>query len=128
MSNQLDARIAKRFDFIVFQNQSFDPVLTFLDADGGAIVLAGGTAKLSVRQDANCDCIGCAGDTSFDLVYKQDFTPVISGVNSNELAFDDVIKLSPGNYKYDLLIEFLGGYKSYFLYGTFKVKKAYTNI
>lgn len=131
MSNQLDATVAKRLDITVKQGQSFDAVLTFLDADAQPISLAGGTAKMSVRKQAGCDddCSGgCAGETSFDLLYKQDFEPAITGANSNQLAFDDVIRLSPGNYKYDILVEFLGGYKLYFLYGTFKVRRSYTKL
>lgn len=127
MSTQLDATVAKRFDITVKQAQSFDPILTFLDSDGQPVVLSGGTAKMSVRQDSSCvHTCGCAGDTPFDAVYEQDFTPAI--VNTNQIAFDDVIRLSPGTYKYDLLVEFLSGYKTYFLYGTFKVKKSYTKL
>lgn len=130
MSNQLDATVAKRFDITVFQNQSFDAVLTFLDSDAQPISIAGGVAKMSVRKQAGCDddCAPCSGDTPFDLVYKQDFSPIVTGLNNNQVAFDDVILLSPGNYKYDLLVEFASGYKLYFLYGTFKVKRSYTDI
>lgn len=129
MSNQLDATVAKRFDITVKQAQSFDAVLTFLDSDGGAISLAGATAKMSVRQQGSCNTqCGCTGDTPFEAVFEQDFSPDVTGINSNQLAFDDVIRLSPGNYKYDLLIEFLSGYKLYFLYGTFKVRKSYSKL
>jgi hypothetical protein len=125
----LDASIAKRFDITVKQGQSFDAVLTFLDDDAQPISLAGGTAKMSVRQTAspNDDC-GCIGDTPFDAIYKQDFSPTVTGINNNQLAFDDTILLSPGRYKYDLVVEFLTGYTLYFLYGTFKVLKSYTKI
>lgn len=130
MSQQLDARVAKRFDITVMQNQSFDAVLTFLDSDGAPVSLAGGVAKLSVRKDDGCcnDCDPCRGDSPFDLVYKQDFYPSVTGLNSNQIAFDDIIKLSPDNYKYDLMVEFPSGYKSFFLYGSFRVKTSYTYI
>lgn len=130
MSNQLDATVAKRLDITVKQGQTFDAVLTFLDSAGAAISLAGATAKMSVRKQAGCedDCIWCAGETSFDLIYKQDFEPIVTGANNNQLTFNDTIKLSPGNYKYDLLVEFAGGDKLYFLYGTFKSRRSYTKL
>lgn len=128
--SQLDASIAKRFDITVKQNQTFDAILTFLDSDGEPVALSG-IAKMSVRKEdccGGCDCDNEIRNTPFDLIYKQDFSPSITGLNSNQLAFEDLIILSPGNYKYDLLIEFQNGYREYFLFGTFKVKKSYTAI
>lgn len=127
MSNTIDASVAKRFDFIVKQNQTFNPLLTFTDSTGAPVSLAGATAKLSVRMQAGCNSsCGCDGETPFDLVYKQDFYATVIGVSNNQLQFDDLIKLSPDLYKYDLLIEFNTGEQKYFLTGTFKVKKSYT--
>lgn len=126
MSNQLDASIAKRFDFIVKQNQTFNPLLTFTDNDGAPISLAGASAKLSVRSTGCNTTCGCDGETPFNLVYKQDFYGTVTGASNNQLQFDDIILLSPDTYKYDLLIEFSSGERQYFLTGNFKVKKSYT--
>lgn len=127
MSNQLDASIAKRFDITVKQNQTFNPLLTFTDSDGAPISLAGATAKLSVRHGGVCHAhCGCSSDLGFDIVYKQDFYGTVTGVSNNQLQFDDIVLLSPDTYKYDLLIVFNTGIRQYFLTGTFKVKKSYT--
>lgn len=126
MSTQLDASIAKKLDFTVKQNQTFNPLLTFTDNAGAPVSLAGASAKLSVRSQGCCNTCGCDGETPFDLVYKQDFYATIVGVGNNQLQFDSIIELSPGNYKYDLLIEFNTGERQYFLTGSFKVKKSYT--
>jgi len=127
MSNILDASVAKKFDIVVKQNQTFNPVLTFVDGDNAAIDLTGSTIKLSVRQDVNCAC-GCNGDTPFDLVYKQDFYGTVSGSGHNIVSFNDIVKLSEGTYRYDLLVLFSDDTQKYFLTGSFRVKKSYTNI
>lgn len=126
MSNQLDASIAKKLDFIVKQNQTFNPLLTFTDNAGAPISLAGATAKLSVRSQGCYNTCGCNGETPFNLVYKQDFYADVSGISNNQLQFDNIIELSPGLYKYDLLITFSSGENQYFLTGSFRVKKSYT--
>lgn len=126
MSTQLDASIAKRFDFIVKQNQTFNPLLTFTDNAGAPISLAGASAKMSVKAGSCHHSCGCDGDTGFDLVYKQDFYATIVGVSNNQLQFDSIVELSAGTYKYDLLIEFSNGDQQYFLTGNFKVKRSYT--
>lgn len=126
MSNIIDASVAKRYNFIVKQNQTFDPLLTFTDSVGAPISLAGATAKLSVRARACGHTCGCDGDAGFDLVYKQDFYGTVTGGSNNQLQFNDLVRLSPDLYKYDLLIEFNTGEQQYFLEGTFKVKKSYT--
>lgn len=125
MSTQLDASIAKKLDFTVKQNQTFNPLLTFTDNAGAPISLAGASAKLSVRSQG-CHTCGCDGDTPFDLVYKQDFYADIVGASNNQLQFDSIVELSPGLFKYDLLIEFASGERQYFLAGSFRVKKSYT--
>lgn len=129
MANQIDATIAKKLDITVKQNQTFNAVLTFIDADNTPIDLSGAIVKLSVRQDALCGCeFGCAGDSPFEAVYKQDFEGSISGADNNIVTFDDIIKLSPGTYKYDMLIVFPDESKKYFLTGNWRVKRSYTNI
>lgn len=129
MSNQLDASVAKRLDITVKQNQTFNATITVLDDAGVAINLTGADVKMSVRQQT-CGGGGCydfAFD-SFDLVYKQDFVPTITGGSMNVLEFFDVVKLTDGIYKYDLLVEYPSTLKQYILTGTFKVKKSYTSI
>lgn len=128
MSNQLDATIAKRYDITVKQNQTFNPLLTFTDSAGAPIDLTGSTAKLSVRQTGACNTCDRNFDSPFDLLYHQDFLPTITGADSNQLQFNEVVKLSPGLYKYDLLIEYTSGEKAYFLTGNFRVKRSYTSI
>lgn len=130
MSNQLDATIAKRLDITVKQNQTFNTEITLLNNDNTPYGIAGATVKMSVRQQA-CGCGGGCMDYAcdgFDIVYKQDFTPNITGAGDNVLEFDEVVKLSPGTYKYDLLVSYGDGLKKYLLTGTFKVKKSYTSI
>lgn len=128
MSNQLDASIAKRLDITVRQNQTFDVSLTFNNEAGDPVSLTDAVAKLSVRQGGCNHSCGCDGDTPFDLVYKQDFNGEILGAGSNIIAFNDLVILSPGTYKYDLLVEYPSNYQRYLLFGTFKVKKSYTTI
>lgn len=126
MSNQLDATIAKRLDIIVKQNQTFDAIINLHDLNDAPIDLTGMNFKLSIRDNGcNSDC-GCNGDTPFSLIYKQDMIPVISG--NGQISFNDIIILSPGTYKYDLLAEYPDGKQKYFLAGSFKVKKSYTEI
>lgn len=125
MPNTLNATIAKNFSFEVKQNQTFDPLLTFTDDAGMPISLAGSYAKLSVRED-DCGCTTSCDTQTFNLLYKQDFYGTVTGVGNNKLQFDDIIKLSPGRYKYDLLVTFPSGDNRYFLTGTFKVRKSYT--
>jgi len=129
MSNILDASIAKKFDFIVKQNQTFNATITILDDTGLPINLNGASVKMSVRNEHSCNS-GC-DDYSFDsfgINYKQDFTPTIGGGSMNVLQFFDTIILKNGLYKYDLLVEYPNGQKQYLLVGTFKVKKSYTTI
>ena len=126
MSNQVDATIAKRLDFIVKQNQTFDPTITVLDDQGNPLNMNDATVKMSVREEG-CGCnIGC--DQEFNSIFKQDFTPTITGNDFNILEFFDTVRLSVGTYKYDLLAEFQSGLKRYLLTGIFKVKRSYTTI
>lgn len=126
MSNQLDATIAKRLDIIVKQNQTFDASFIFLGVPD-TIEFTDAKIKLSVRQD-NCGCNTCADISDFDQVLKQDFIPEISGADFNQLVFNDVVKLAPGNYKYDLLVVYPDETHQYLLTGTFKVKRSYSKI
>jgi len=129
MSNQLDATIAKRFDITVKQNQTFDPVLTFIDEDNIGIDLLGATIKLSVRHQNGCETTcGCNGDTPFEFIYKQDFYGTIGGSENNVVSFNDTILLSEGVYKYDMIIVFADNTQKYFLTGTFRVKKSYASL
>ena len=126
----LDASIAKRLDITVKQNQTFNAVITITDDASAAISFAGATIKLSVRQQ-NCGCGGGCADHAFDgfdIKYAQDFTPSIGGAGNNVLTFNEVVILTDGQYKYDLLVEYPSGLQQYILYGTFKVKKSYTKI
>lgn len=127
MSNQLDATVAKRLDITVKQNQTFDTNFIFLDSQGEGIDFTGAAAKMSVRQ-SDCGCNTCAGEDTFDYVLKQDFIPAIGGADMNELEFNDVVKLSEGIYKYDLLVVYANNTHQYLLHGTFKVKRSLTNI
>lgn len=129
MSNFIDASVAKRLDITVKQNQTFDPILTFTDENNDPINLSGSTIKLSVRSNDSCNSsCGCIGDTPFDAIYKQDFYGSISGLGNNIVSFNDIIRLSEGVYKYDLLILFNDETQKYFLTGSFRVKRSYTNI
>lgn len=129
MSAFLDASLAVRLDFKVKQNQTFNPLLTFVDAANAPISLLGATAKLSVRQKDGCG-VGCDSnfDSPFNLLYHQDFIPTVTGLSNNKLQFNESVNLSPGSYGYDLLIEFPSGEKQYYLTGLFTVKKSYTSI
>lgn len=129
MSNQLDATIAKRLDITVKQNQTFNAVLTFVDAASAPIDLTGATVKLSVRQADGCGggCMEHAYD-GFNIVYKQDFEPTITGAGMNVLQFNEVVLLSEGLYKYDLLVQHASGQQFYYLTGSFRVKRSYTLI
>ena len=128
--SQLDASVAKRLDITVKQNQTFDGVITFTDNANAPIDLTGAQVKMSVRQGA-CGCgssFECAGDSNFNQVFKQDFTPQIGGTGHNVLTFNEVVQLAEGNYKYDLLVEYLSGKQQYVLAGNFRVKRSYTSI
>lgn len=129
MANTLDTTIAVKFDFTVKQNQTFNPVLTFIDDDDQPINLTGASIKMSVRQKFGVCSDGCSPyDTNFNQVYKQDFTPGIGGADNNELTFDDIIQLAKGVYVYDLLIVWPNGEQQYYLKGNFKVERSYADI
>lgn len=125
----LNTTIAVKFDFVVKQNQTFNPLLTFLDDGDAPIDFTGAAIKLSVREKG-CGCrSGCdAGNSDYNQVYKQDFTPGITGASSNQLQFDDLIMLAKGNYVYDMLVVWPGGEQQYYLKGSFKVEKSYADI
>lgn len=124
----LNTTIAVKFDFVVKQNQTFNPLLTFLDDDDAPIDFTGATIKLSVREK-HCGChSGCNPyDNSFNQVYKQDFVPNVVGASNNQLQFDDIIDLARGLYVYDMLIVWPSGEQQYYLKGTFKVEKSYSD-
>lgn len=124
----LNTTMAVKFDFVVKQNQTFNPLLTFLHDDDSPIDFSGATVKLSVRQKG-CGCGGGCNpyDNSFNQVYKQDFTPEIIGINDNQLQFDDVIELARGLYTYDMIVVWPSGEQQYYLKGTFKVEKSYAD-
>jgi hypothetical protein len=130
MSSQLDATVAHKLNITVKQNQTFNPKFTFTDRNGNSINMTGAAAKLSVRQTECGTTCGCDGESDFDTVYSQDFTGQITGINHNQIAFNDIIKLSPGLYKYDLIVDFIDGVEQqfYFLTGAFRVKKSYANV
>lgn len=126
---ELNTTIAVTYDFIVKQNQTFNPVLTFLHDDDTPVDFTGAAIKMSVREKTGCGCgHGCSPyDSNFNQVYKQDFTPGIAGADSNQLQFDDIIYLAPGKYVYDLLVVWPSGEQQYYLKGKFKVEKSYTD-
>jgi hypothetical protein len=126
---ELNTTLAVNFDFVVKQNQTFNPLLTFLHDDDSPVDFTGTTIKLSVREKDGCGCNrGCSPhDTNFNQVYKQDFVPNITGSGDNELQFDDVIELAPGKYVYDMLVVWPDGEQQYYLKGKFKVEKSYTD-
>jgi len=126
MSNQLDATIAKRLDITVKENQTFDALLTFTDDADAPINLLGVSMKLSVREDGCNTSCACIGDNNFNQVFKQDFVPTTYA--DGQVQFNDIIKLAPGSYKYDLLAEFPDDARRYLLTGTFKVKRSFTQI
>lgn len=125
----LDTTIAVKFDFVVKQNQTFNPLFTFLDAAGLPIDLTGALIKLSVRRKA-CDCDDeCSPyNISFNQTYKQDFVPQVTGISNNQLRFNDIIYLAKGQYVYDMLVVWPGGEQQYYLKGNFKVEKSYADI
>lgn len=122
----LNTTIAVKFDFIVKQNQTFNPLLTFLDDDDAPIDLSGADIKLSVRSK-NTDCMHDCNthNSNFNQVYKQDFVPTI---DNNKLQFYDVINLAKGMYVYDMIVVWPSGEQQYYLTGTFKVEKSYADI
>lgn len=128
MSNILDATIAKRYDIIVKQNSTFNIQLILQDDSGIPLDLTGYEFKLSVRQDGCESSCGCsAGDGNFNQVYKQDFIPFYLG--SGHLAFEDIVQLAPGTYKYDMIAVLPSNYgQQYILTGTFKVKRSFAKI
>jgi hypothetical protein len=126
----LNTTIAVRYDFVVKQNQTFNPLLTFLNDDDDPIDLSGTTIKFSVRARAcGCGTHGCsAGDSNYNQVYKQDFIPTITGTGNNQLQFNDDILLATGTYVYDMIVVWPNGNKQYYLKGTFKVEKSHAYI
>lgn len=124
----LNTTIAVKYDFTVKQNQTFNPLITFVDDDSNPIDLTGASIKMSVRTNS-CGCNDeCSPyNNNFNQVYKQDFLPGITGAFSNQLQFDDIIKLAAGRYVYDLLIVWPTGEQQYYLKGGFKVEKSYTD-
>lgn len=129
MANTLDTTIAVKFDFTVKQNQTFNPVLTFIDDADQPIDLMGTTIKMSVREKGGTCRTGCDSyDTNFNQVYKQDFIPTVTGASNNQLAFYDLIQLAKGHYVYDLLIVWPSGEQQYYLKGNFKVERSYADI
>lgn len=125
----LNTTIAAKFDFVVKQNQTFNPLLTFLDDNDAPIDFTGAEIKLSVREKG-CGCrSGCdPGDASYNQAYKQDFTPLLTGASNNQLQFEDIIRLAKGNYVYDMLVVWPDGEQQYYLKGSFKVEKSYADI
>lgn len=129
MANTLDATIAVKFDFTVKQNQTFNPVLTFIDDADQPINLAGAAIKMSVRQKHGMCHDECSPyNSNFNQVYKQDFTPSVTGISNNQIVFDDIIQLAKGQYAYDLLIVWPSGEQQYYLKGSFKVERSYADI
>lgn len=117
---------ATKYNFKVMQNQTFDALLTFVDeATGDPINLLGATILMSVRLQNGC--LPCTiNEQSTNLVYKQDFVPIITGANNNQLQFNTIVQLVHAIYKYDLLVIFPTGEQKYFLYGDFTVNRTYT--
>lgn len=124
----LNTTIAVKYDFVVKQNQTFNPLLTFLNDDNTPVDFTGAGIKLSVRQKAGCAIpCGCNGDSNFNQVYKQDFFPGITGAYNNQLEFGDIVLLAKGNYVYDMLVVWPSGEQQYYLKGNFKVEKSYAD-
>lgn len=125
----LNTTIAVKFDFVVKQNQTFNPLLTFLDDSDVPIDFTGTEIKLSVREK-RCGCnSGCgAGDSNYNQVHKQDFTPTVTGASNNQLQFDSEVELAPGTYVYDMAVLWPNGEYQYYLKGSFKVEKSYAYI
>jgi|SRR6186713_980219 len=125
----INTTIAVRFDFIVKQNQTFNPLLTFLDDNNNPINFSGAIIKLSVREKGSCGCGGgCSSyNSNFNQVYKQDFEPEITGAGNNQLQFDDLIELARGQYVYDMIVVWPDGEQQYYLKGNFKVEKSYAD-
>jgi hypothetical protein len=128
MSNNLDTTIAVKFDFTAKQNQTFNPLLTFVNDDDTPINLSGTIIKMSVRLKHGLCNTGCDPfDSNFNQVYKQDFEPEVTGADNNKIQFNDIIYLAHGLYTYDLLIIWPSGERQYYLKGNFKVERSYTN-
>lgn len=125
MIGLIDATIAKQFNIKVKQNQTFNALFAFTLEDNSPFSLAGATAKLSVRDNGCSSSCGCDFDNGLDLIYKQDFLGQIIGTDFNEIEFSEVVKLSPGSYKYDLLIYLNESLQFYLLTGSFIVKRSY---
>ncbi len=125
----LNTTIAVKWDFVVKQNQTFNPLLTFVDVNDDPIDFSGAIIKLSVREKNGCGCGGgcSAYDSNFNQVHKQDFIPQVVGVDNNQLQFEDVIELAKGSYVYDMLVVWPTGEKQYYLKGSFKVEKSYAD-
>lgn len=124
----LDTTIAVKFDFTVKQNQTFNPLLTFVDDNSAPIDLTDAIIKMSVRQKGcGCDDACNPYSNSFNQVYKQDFVPFVTGVANNQLQFNDIIYLAKGMYAYDMLVVWPSGEQQYYLKGNFKVEKSYTD-
>lgn len=125
----LNATIAVKYDFVVKQNQTFNPLLTFLDDGDLPIDFTGATVKLSIREKG-CGCSNECNpyNSNFNQVYKQDFIPTITGAGNNQLQFDDIIYLAKGMYVYDMLVVWPSGEQQYYLRGQFKVEKSYADI
>lgn len=125
----LNTTIAVKFDFVVKQNQTFNPLLTFLDDNDAPIDFTGAEIKLSVREKG-CGCrSGCdAGTGDYNQVHKQDFVPTITGASNNQLQFEDIIFLAKGNYMYDMIVLWPSSEQQYYLKGSFKVEKSYADI
>lgn len=115
-----------RYNFKVMQNQTFDALLTFVDENtGDPINLAGSTIRMSVRLQSGC--LPCTvNEQSTNIVYKQDFIPTITGVNSNQLQFNEIVQVVHAIYKYDILIIYPDGEQKYLLNGDFIVNRTYT--
>lgn len=125
----LDTSIAVKFDFIVKQNQTFNPLLTFTDDVNEPIDFTGAQVKMSVREKyRHGGCAPCGiNDSNFNQAYKQDFAPTVTGVDNNQLQFSGLINLAHGHYVYDLLVVWPNGEQQYYLRGNFKVQKSYTD-
>lgn len=125
----LNTTRAVRLDFVVKQNQTFNPSLTFTNDDDTPIDLSTALIKLSVRQKGACSrCEPCGiSDSNFNQVYKQDFVPTVTGGFNNVLQFDSLIDLAKGMYVYDMLVVWPSGEQQYYLKGNFKVEKSYSD-
>lgn len=124
----IDTTIAVKFDITVKQNQTFNPLITFIDDNNDPIDLTGTTIKLSVRlKNGLCQNECSVNNSSFNQVYKQDFYPQITGAFNNQIQFNDIILLAHGIYVYDMLVVWPNGEQQYYLRGPFKVQKSYAD-